>query len=232
MIIATLSFIQSRLDECKVAFQRCRRTYVTPLVLQGGRDMVLLRSGGWVDALPDIPEEAISCRYLADEQQIVYAGGARLVRFPWLSVVDASHDMTDFFTDLRISSSQDIMNEDVMSLYCHQRQRFPQGPIQITTRDGDEIELDDDFQEVFDSDSEGEDASGSTLPEPVVPVEFLFEPAPEPAPRSEPVDLLESVAPLPESPQSIQSLQSEAPYELVEAQSKEYPSFPDINYIK
>ena len=216
--------------------------------------MVLLQSGSWVDALPDIPESAISCRYLADEQQIVYAGGSRLVRFPWLSVVDESHDMTDFFTDLRISSSQDIMNEDVMSLYCHQRQRFPRGPIHITTRDGDEIELDDSFQEVFDSDSESdsEDASGSAIPleflhepvepvtpvvepvtatvEPVTPVTATVEPVtPVVEAVAEIVTAVEAVvepAPLPESPQS------ETPYELVDSQSKEYPSFPGLNYIK
>jgi hypothetical protein len=113
--------------------------------------MVLLRSGGWVDSLADIPEEAISCRYDAEKQNIVFTDSSnnRFVRFPWLSVVDDSHDMTEFFTDLRISANNDLLHEEVMSLYMHQRLRYPVAPIQITTRDGDEIELGADFQEVL-----------------------------------------------------------------------------------
>jgi len=125
--------------------------------------MVLLHAGGWVDALPHIPEESISCRYLAEENYIVVPGSSsqgRLVRFPWLSVVDALHDMTDFFTDLRITPDYDILHEDIMSLYAHQRQRYPVAPIQILTRDGDDISLDDEFQEVLPP-NESEDVSGS-----------------------------------------------------------------------
>jgi len=124
--------------------------------------MVLLRTGGWVDSLADIPEEAISCRYNAEKQHIVFTDSSnnRLVRFPWLSVVDESHDMTEFFTDLRITAEHDLLHEDVMSLYMHQRLRYPAAPIQITTRDGDEIELNSDFQEVLpeESDIQGEGA--------------------------------------------------------------------------
>jgi hypothetical protein len=151
MMISTLSFLQVQWTRLTAAIQRCRRTYVTPLVLQGGRDMVLLRSGGWVDSLADIPEEAISCRYDAEKQNIVFTDSSnnRFVRFPWLSVVDDSHDMTEFFTDLRISANHDLLHEEVMSLYMHQRLRYPVAPIQITTRDGDEIELGADFQEVL-----------------------------------------------------------------------------------
>lgn len=158
MIISTLSFLQVQWTRLTAAIQRCRRTYVTPLVLQGGRDMVLLRSGGWVDSLADIPEEAISYRYNAEKQNIVFTDSSnnRLVRFPWLSVVDDSHDMTEFFTDLRITADHDLLHEEIMSLYMHQRLRYPVAPIQITTRDGDEIELDADFQEVLPEAGEGE----------------------------------------------------------------------------
>jgi len=173
MIVSTLSFLQVQWTRLAAAWQRCRRTYVTPLALQGGRDMVLLRAGGWVDALPQIPEDSISCRYLAEEKHIVFANGnSRMVRFPWLSVVDEEHDMTDFFTDLRITAENDLLHEDIMSLYAHQRQRFPVAPVQITTRDGDEIELDEEFQEVLSVDvdvsgsivgAEAEDVSGDII---------------------------------------------------------------------
>jgi len=130
--------------------------------------MVLLRAGGWVDALPQIPEDSISCRYLAEEKHIVFVDSSgnsgRLQRFPWLSVVDDAHDMTDFFTDLRITADHDLLHEDIMSLYAHQCQRFPVAPIQIITRDGDEIELDEDFQEVASViDADVEDVSGEII---------------------------------------------------------------------
>jgi hypothetical protein len=117
--------------------------------------MVLLHAGGWVDALPQIPEESILCRYLAEQKHIVFLGSSRLVRFPWLAVTDSTHDMSDFFTDLRITADREILHEDIMSLYTHQCQRFPVAPVQIITRSGDEMELDAEFQEV--------DASGSTV---------------------------------------------------------------------
>jgi len=122
--------------------------------------MVLLRSGGWVDSLADIPEEAISCRYNAEKQHIIFTDSSnnRIVRFPWLSVVDESHDMTEFFTDLRITAGHDLLHEDIMSLYMHQRLRYPAAPILVTTRDGDEIELNSDFQEVLPEESDGDGA--------------------------------------------------------------------------
>lgn len=176
MIVSTLSFLQVQWTRLAAAIQRCRRNYVTPLALQGGRNMVLLRAGGWVDDLPQIPEDSISCRYLAEEKHIVFASGGRLQRFPWLSVVDEEHDMTNFFTDLRITADHDLLHEDIMSLYAHQCQRFPIAPIQITTRDGDDIELDEEFQELApadisgstvnsDAEDEVEDVSGNIRPD-------------------------------------------------------------------
>ena len=100
--------------------------------------MVLLTTGGWVDDLPNIPEASVECRYLADEQHIVFPGEGRMVRFPWLAATDAEHDMTDFFTDLRISAGNELMDEEIMSLYAHQRQQFPVEPISITLRNGEE----------------------------------------------------------------------------------------------
>ena len=114
---------------------RCRR-YVAPLFLQG-RDMVLLTTGGWVDDLPNIPESSVECRYLAEEQHLVFPGGGRMGRFPWLAVTDADHDMTDFFTDLRISAGNELSDEEIISLYAHQCQRFPLEPISITLREGE-----------------------------------------------------------------------------------------------
>jgi len=170
MIVSALSFLQVQWSRLTAACKRCRRNYVTPLALQGGRDMVLLRAGGWVDDLPQIPEDSITCRYLAEENNIVFIDSTnlRLRRFPWLSVTDASHDMTDFFTDLRITADRELLHEEIMSLYAHQCQRFPVAPIQITTRDGDEIELDAEFQEVAGlSVLSEDDVSGNTLSEDV-----------------------------------------------------------------
>jgi hypothetical protein len=119
--------------------------------------MVLLTTGGWVDDLPNIPEASVECRYLADEQHIVFPGEGRMVRFPWLAATDAEHDMTDFFTDLRISAGNELMDEEIMSLYAHQRQQFPVEPISITLRNGEERVIGPDNE----SDSENGSGSGS-----------------------------------------------------------------------
>ena len=149
MLVQVLSFLQVQWTSLCNAVNNCRRKYVVPTALQGGRDMVLLHIGGWVDDSPSIPEHVIDCRYVAAEHRIRSPGDDMpyFHRPPYLTVEDAEHDMTDFFAGLKLSHDYMLTDAEFMVLYAHQTQRFPVGPIQILTKDFDEKTLNIWFEE-------------------------------------------------------------------------------------
>jgi hypothetical protein len=157
MLVQTLSFLQVQWTALCSAINACRRKYVVPAALQGGRDMALLHTGGWVDDSPSIPEHVIECRYVAAEHRIRTPGDDMpyFHRPPYLTVEDAEHDMTDFFAGLRLSNDFMLTDAEFMVLYAHQTQRFPVGPIQILMKDFSEKTLNEWFNEV-DADAEAE----------------------------------------------------------------------------
>jgi len=55
--------------------------------------------------------------------------------------------MTDFFAGLKLSNDYMLTDAEFMTLYAHQTQRFPVGPIQILTKDFDEKTLNIWFEE-------------------------------------------------------------------------------------
>jgi hypothetical protein len=149
MLVQVLSFLQVQWTSLCSAVNTCRRKYVVPTALQGGRDMVLLHIGGWVDDSPSIPEHVIDCRYVAAEHRIRSPGDDMpyFHRPPYLTVTDEEHDMTDFFAELKLSNDYMLTDAEFMVLYAHQTQRFPVGPIQILTKDFDEKTLNEWFEE-------------------------------------------------------------------------------------
>ncbi len=103
--------------------------------------MLLLRNGQWIDALPSIPTAQVAWRYDASAHQLHQAGaaaGARMGRWPWISVANQNHDLSDFFADLRITAGQTLSKDKAFMLYAHQRGGLPYGPVTITKRDGTE----------------------------------------------------------------------------------------------
>ena len=149
MLVQTLSFLQVQWTSLCNAVNTCRRKYIVPVALQGGRDMVLLHTGGWVDDSPSILEHVIESRYVAAEHRIRTPGDDMpyFHRPPYLSVEDAEHDMTDFFAGLKLSNNYMLSDAEFMVLYAHQTQRFPVGPIQILTKDFVEKTLIEWFEE-------------------------------------------------------------------------------------
>ena len=159
MLVQTLSFLQVQWTAVCNAVNSCRRKYVVPVALQGGRDMALLHTGGWVDDSPSIPEHVIESRYVAAEHRIRTPGDDMpyFHRPPYLSVEDAEHDMTDFFAGLKLSNDYMLTDAEFMVLYAHQTQRFPVGPIQILTKDFVEKTLNEWFEEAEEEEEEEEE---------------------------------------------------------------------------
>ena len=98
--------------------------------------MILLRSGGWIDSIAEIPDEDIRCRYFAEQGHIT-SGSAPLKRHQWLSVSQGTRDMSDFFANLRTAVT--LTSDDLLMLYTHQTGHYPKGALSVVQRDGTEV---------------------------------------------------------------------------------------------
>lgn len=103
--------------------------------------MLLLRNGQWIDTSPSVPSEHVIWRYDATTHQLHRSGTegtSRLTRWPWLSVLNESHDLSDFFGGLRITAGQMLAKDKAFMLYAHQKGHLPHGSVTILKRDGTE----------------------------------------------------------------------------------------------
>jgi hypothetical protein len=140
-VIQCAALLQTLLEWSAATLHRIRRTWVVPLAHWGGRDMVLLRDGQWVDDNVAVHPSLIQWRYDAEMRQVVHSAtpDARMVRWPWLSVVAADgSDLSDFFAGLRISAGQQLPRDKALALAAHQCGVFPHGTLTIVRRDGTE----------------------------------------------------------------------------------------------
>jgi len=111
----------------------CLRKRCIPLVLAGGRDMVLLESG-WVDNV-GIPEDFVKARYDSDKNHITM-GTEPLKRWKWIAAATPQVDMTEFCNSLRTNVS--INDSEIILLFAHQTGKIPSSPLSVTFRDGSE----------------------------------------------------------------------------------------------
>lgn len=135
------ALMQSLLEWATATVHRVRRTWVVPLAHWGGRDMLLLRDGQWVDASVAVHPSLIQWRYNAEMRQLVHVAtpDARMVRWPWLSVVASDGtDLSEFFAGLRISSGHIISRDTALMLAATQCGVIPHGTLTIVRRDGTE----------------------------------------------------------------------------------------------
>jgi len=134
-VIATLQAFQHSILSC---LHRARRKYLLPIAKHGGRDMLYLKNGMWIDDASGIPPCQIKMRYDSEKHTVfsVERPTAPIRRISWLSVTSANHDMSEFFNDLRISDANYLPNEARIMLFAHQNGWFPTGPFTVIRRDG------------------------------------------------------------------------------------------------
>jgi hypothetical protein len=141
--VRVAAFFQEKLELAMAAVHYVRRRFLVPLAHWGGRDMLLLRNGQWVDAAPGVPTCQIAWRYDAANHQLhrsMQEGeGQRLARWPWISVANQEHDLSDFFGGLRITAGQELAKDKAFMLYAHQRGNLPHGTVTIMKRTGEEV---------------------------------------------------------------------------------------------
>lgn len=133
------------------------RLFYRILRLYEPRSMYLLQNGQWVDIGPGFRNEQISWVYDAPHHMLYRSGEAvagRGTRWQWLGAVEAAgeqRDLTDFFTELRISRAPAPPVVTVLGLFAHQKGWMPRGQIQVTRRDGEEMLIEATTGAVIDS---------------------------------------------------------------------------------
>jgi hypothetical protein len=139
--IQCAALMQSLLEWSTATVHRIRRTWIVPLAHWGGRNMILLRDGQWVDDSVVVHPSLIQWRYDAEMRQLIHMAtpDVRMVRWPWLSVVAADgSDLSEFFAGLRISAGHQLPRDKAMALAAVQCGVMPHGTLTIVRRDGTE----------------------------------------------------------------------------------------------
>jgi hypothetical protein len=135
--IQVAAFFQTQWENACTLFHRCRRSYVLPYAKVGGRDMVLIGSA-WFDASPLYPASLVRATYSAEKHEITRSEGGRLVRCKWLSVTSEGRDLSEFFAPLRQTDGLYLSDEELLTLYAHQKGYMPIKPLTVVGRDGSE----------------------------------------------------------------------------------------------
>jgi hypothetical protein len=142
--IQCAAYLQMLYESVRYYWHLVRKQYLLPIIQQGGKDMILMKNGSWVDANTKMPDDQIEWTYNSTEHRLSYLGedSVRHIPWPWLSVIHKDMDMSDFFADLRITAGKTLTKEKVLMLYVHQKGWSPHCSLQITKRDLEEQELD------------------------------------------------------------------------------------------
>lgn len=130
------------IKSCVAATKRCVFNYC--ITRYSPQSMYYLQNGQWVFKGPHYSPETIKYMYSAKKHMIETPQGrreGRTARWPWLGVVERHRkkEMTDFFSGLRVQVQESPSIPIVLALFSHQKGWMPQGPLDITTRMGDEI---------------------------------------------------------------------------------------------
>lgn len=129
-----------------VILNRVRRALV-PWAHWGGRDMLLLRNGTWVDAHATAPAGQVAARYSAEKHTVLPAtdvsGSIRPTRWQWVEAVQGARDMSEWFAGLRLQGGARLSDKDALMLYAHQNAWVPceETPVRIVTRMGVEEQV-------------------------------------------------------------------------------------------
>ena len=139
-VLPIAAWIQQKYEIALVVLNRVRRRLLLPIAHWGGRDMALLTNGQWLDASRSLAASQVRWRYDSEHHVLVHAGAeeARLVRWPWLSVVSGEKDLSDFFQGLRLSAGHQLTDDKAIMLFAHQKGWLPEGDLHIVRRDGSE----------------------------------------------------------------------------------------------
>lgn len=137
--IRAAAFAERMATTCAYYWAVFVRRVLLPLLLWRGRDMVLLRNGQWVDVSPEFQAADITWRYDSIAHRLMRGQlpeTAPVTRWKWLGAtsIGRGRDMSDFFSELRISRGEVIADAKVVDLFVHQKGWNPGSQLRVIDR--------------------------------------------------------------------------------------------------
>lgn len=134
--VRAAAFAEQISEKCAHYWAVFVRRILLPLFLWRGRDMVLLMNGQWVDVSPEFQAADISWHYDSITRRLTRPRLPATARWKWLSAtsVTQGRDMSDFFSELRISRGENIADAKIVDLFIHQKGWNPGSHLRIIDR--------------------------------------------------------------------------------------------------
>lgn len=129
-LVVAMAALQDTIDWLSAAAHSCRRRWLVPLVLRGGRDVFLL-GGSWIDYESPRAETKYDCV----SHQIIKGTGP-MERWKWVTATTANVDMSEFFGCLRISKGAELTDKEAVLLFISQKGQVPSGVMTVMARNG------------------------------------------------------------------------------------------------
>jgi hypothetical protein len=159
--LTAASWLHTIITAATAFYHMVRQRCVLPLALNGGRDLMLLRSGIWIDSRTTVADPTYIVGYYNLEKHTIVspataattsAANLRFPRWSWLSVSlsDASgrpianNDdddtvMTDFFGTLRVDPAVPTVGiAQILTLFAFQKGWLPTGHLSVMDSSGQE----------------------------------------------------------------------------------------------
>jgi len=143
------AFIQNLSEMLYKYVQYIRIHYLLPLIMNGGRNMFLLKNGQWIDTVVHVSPNDIDLIYDVERHTVLEFDDGQTKkpekpgkpenpgRWPWLSVVvNGTTDISEFFSSLRITTGRTMTPPVAMMLYAHQRGTLYTKNITVMDRSG------------------------------------------------------------------------------------------------
>lgn len=140
-IVRIAALAQRTYELSLVMLNRLRRRFLLPMAQWGGRDMLLLRNGVWIDGHSTVAPAQVAARYDAEGHTVRPAAdvsGGRSVRWGWVEAIQGARDMSEWFAGLRLHGGATLEPRDALMLYAHQNAWVPDlgEPVRVVTRRG------------------------------------------------------------------------------------------------
>jgi hypothetical protein len=137
--VRAAAFAERVAEKCSYYWAVFVRRVLLPLMLWRGRDMVLLTNGQWVDVSPEFQPADITWHYDSITHRLTktrLSSAAPVVRWKWLGAVSVARgrDMSDFFSELRISRGETLSDAKVVDLFIHQKGWNPGSQLRVIDR--------------------------------------------------------------------------------------------------
>lgn len=129
-LVVAIAVLQDAIDWLSSAVNSCRRRWLVPLVLRGGRDVFLI-GGSWIDYESLQAETKYDCV----SHQVVKGTGP-IERWKWVTATTTDVDMSEFFGCLRISKGAELTDKEAVLLFISQKGKVPSGVLTVMARNG------------------------------------------------------------------------------------------------